>query len=384
MSEESNGKRKRKLRSLLKEVRKGDHHYVEKLLKKGRCNQTEVNDTGTTGLMVAARRGDKKMVQVLLRQGTDVLAKDFQGNTALHMVTDRHDKIFYRVAIAMAILETMSGPKALVCENKLGVSPHNGMMNLGMRAKSAAEKRKETVKVQEFMSLLEMVSDMGQQEPQRTEQDEWRDKLAQAFDEDVFEFGAEPYRGPPTPDITYEEEIETEEEYRQRIQAEMRAKAEKRHFVFTDTEEAEAAAKKRRIEKEKLAQEFEQKARENSERLIAEQLARDKLLKEKKDMRSAKAYFTKVEAFFSLPAKDRDYSFINIPWPPEESADELSAILFYNVNNEEERKKIIKKEQIRWHPDKWSGQLNGRVSDEEKEKIMNRITEISKIFNTLV
>ena len=57
------------------------------------------------------------------------------------------------------------------------------------------------------------------------------------------------------------------------------------------------------------------------------------------------------------------------------------AVALYGLTDAAARKKAVRKEQVRWHPDRWSGQLRRRIAPSEFERVLRRVTEISKIFN---
>ena len=147
-------------------------------------------------------------------------------------------------------------------------------------------------------------------------------------------------------------------------------------------------------------------AREKSAKIIAEQLAKTKALRDKKLAKAAAAYQASVLAFFApSPAaatarasgsEGGGLTFSDIPWPctnigdngavgGSESKDEAAAVeaALYGITDAAARKRAIRKEQVRWHPDKWAGQMKKRIDAQDFEKVMARVTEISKAFNAL-
>ena len=48
-----------------------------------------------------------------------------------------------------------------------------------------------------------------------------------------------------------------------------------------------------------------------------------------------------------------------------------------------EEKKRLRLEQMRWHPDKFTGKFGGRLDSKDREKILARVTQTSQLLNAL-
>jgi hypothetical protein len=72
----------------------GDEARAERMLTEG-ADVNATNNFGTTALMLAAMKGNTRLVKLLLEKGADVRATERDGNTALRWALEKgHEKIF--------------------------------------------------------------------------------------------------------------------------------------------------------------------------------------------------------------------------------------------------------------------------------------------------
>uniref|UniRef100_A0A3P9DDT0 Ankyrin repeat domain 46b n=1 Tax=Maylandia zebra TaxID=106582 RepID=A0A3P9DDT0_9CICH len=69
---------------LLQSCIDGDLPFAKRLLETG-CDPNIRDNRGRTGLHLAAARGNVEICRLLHKFGADLLATDYQGNTALHL-----------------------------------------------------------------------------------------------------------------------------------------------------------------------------------------------------------------------------------------------------------------------------------------------------------
>ncbi|BDA45761.1 probable ankyrin-1 [Coccomyxa sp. Obi] len=76
--------------------------------------------------------------------------------------------------------------------------------------------------------------------------------------------------------------------------------------------------------------------------------------------------------------------YTDVPWPAEEgtSAEELVAILLSGTKESEEKKRRLRAELLRWHPDKFTGHFAQYLADKDKKRILARVQEISQMLTT--
>ncbi|KAM8967259.1 ankyrin repeat domain-containing protein 46 isoform 1-T1 [Pelodytes ibericus] len=99
----------------------GDFNYSKRLLESG--FDPNIRDTrGRTGLHLAAARGNVDICQLLHKFGADLLATDYQGNTALHMC-GHVDTIQFLVSNGLKIdICNHQGATPLVLAKRRGVN----------------------------------------------------------------------------------------------------------------------------------------------------------------------------------------------------------------------------------------------------------------------
>lgn len=209
--------------------------------------------------------------------------------------------------------------------------------------------------------------------PHHDNDNAWREHLFEAMMDDE---GQDPFYSryehvQPTP-------VMTDEEYRQHIVSGM--------YQRTHAEEI-AAEEKRRAHKDKKKQERqkekEKMAREDGERIRTHNIYKQlQTLKEMETNRTE--YFDKWNKLEKL----QDVYKKDIPWPilkREFSFESVKSFLFDSKLSSDEVKKIVRKEQTRYHPDKFITRYIKKFKglDKEKEKIIKQVNEISGWLNEL-
>jgi hypothetical protein len=214
--------------------------------------------------------------------------------------------------------------------------------------------------------------------PQRIDEAEWREHLFEAMMDDE---GQDPFysryeHSQPTPNDKM-----TDEEYRQHIVDGM--------YKRTHKEEIEAEEKRKAQKEKKRKEKEEAKAKlekENAERIRIQNVY-SQLEELKKRSASREAY---LEKWKKLEAGEGViYAKKDIPWPilGKLSFDTVKAFMIDLKATPNENKKNVRKEQTRYHPDKFitkymsSSRFKG--TEKEKRKILTQINELSGILNQL-
>ena len=80
--------------------------------------------------------------------------------------------------------------------------------------------------------------------------------------------------------------------------------------------------------------------------------------------------------------------FIDIPWPGKGDTKEMINIVVkwseMKTETEEERRKFLKEQQVRWHPDKFLQKCGIRLGIDDREKIIEQVKELSQEINSLL
>ena len=72
----------------------------------------------------------------------------------------------------------------------------------------------------------------------------------------------------------------------------------------------------------------------------------------------------------------------DVPWLPENECGAQNLIL-YGVQSAAERKKRLRLELMRWHPDKFVAKFASRVIAKDKERVAEGVKRVSQMLNSL-
>ena len=76
--------------------------------------------------------------------------------------------------------------------------------------------------------------------------------------------------------------------------------------------------------------------------------------------------------------------YSDIPWPFDKGVTDMEQFLFGGMDRQsEEYTKYVKVQQVRWHPDRFLQKCGDRLKEGEKDRIINRVNEISQVLNAL-
>ena len=190
-------------------------------------------------------------------------------------------------------------------------------------------------------------------------------------DEGQDPFYAQYQHTQPTPSMT-------DEEYRQHIVSGMYQRTHAEEIAAEEKRKAHLKKKKREQEKQK-----EKMAQEDAERIRAQNV-HSQLEELRKRETSREDYiekWKKLEQLDSVHKKD-------IPWPIVGKTFSFDTLKMFVINEKAtavDNKKNVRKEQTRYHPDKFISKYMKKFqgSDKEKQRILTRINEISGWLNEL-
>lgn len=223
----------------------------------------------------------------------------------------------------------------------------------------------------------------------KPDESEWNERLFDAMiDDEGQDFHSSHFNSywQPTPDDrpTGRHNVNhmSDEEYRQYIV----------NGIYERTHADEIKFEKERQEKRKKAEEAkaqaQAQARQEEAKREREREATRKIRQLQKLGISRKQYQAQWEAFDNKSTSTKKLRLKDIPWPIAGSEVTKTAVkdfLLYDIQDLAEQKKVIRKEQLRYHPDKFMQKISGRLveNQEEQKSISERINHISSCLNDI-
>ncbi|XP_070531960.1 NF-kappa-B inhibitor-like protein 1 isoform X1 [Ptychodera flava] len=354
---------KRREEKLVRYMNEGNLPKLKSLLKKHRNIDVNIikNSQGRTPLHTACLSSDDAIVRCLLKHGADATVQDFHGDTALHLSLSNAlsgNKFAY---FDIAVLLMRSFPECLKIKNKKGVSSKRLLKKVKEKLRNWEEEEKERARQNEKES------------EEREAEMRWNERLAEEWADDV---GSSWYHHEWDTCNESASQYETYDEWAERVSGEYHRKHHKRKHGGDDDDKVKAKRhreQQQRAFQRQLEKEHEE-YKQRSSRRIQEQRAQKK-----------KNYLRKCETFFS--GNDAElYQYRDVPWPGgRDDVQEMINILLSDVDKSDEKlyKKFIRSQQILWHPDKFIQRVGGNLRETDREKILDKVTELSQALNNL-
>lgn len=135
----------------------------------------------------------------------------------------------------------------------------------------------------------------------------------------------------------------------------------------TKTEEEDFNSKLKK-EREKMRKKYE----ENQKR------AQQNYKKHKKDV------YEKKWKTLSENIEIKQLHFSEIPWPFKDSVSEMEDFLFHDLTKSDIRKKYLRDQMKRWHPDKFLQKFGNHIVSTEREQVLQRVKQVSQELNQLL
>ena len=350
---------------LFRYIKSGSLHRIRSLLKKSKLDVNEIVDAnGRSPLHVACILADDALVRILLKHGAVTEARDHHGNTPLHLAIKNglellNPNIYYDVV--QPLLQASSN-RIMESRNVDGETVEKLLKKLKRFMKK--EKRERQQRLQREEQIFK------EREAAREEEKEWREKLQHEIDCKDFYFNEkfddsestyEPY------DI-WADRILNERREKLRKMNDEKQNA-KRQFRSAQTE-SELRDRTRQLESEHLA--YLEKMREKC--------------KKNESSTMKLGYEKRCRSIFQDTTGKGNLLYTDIPWPCEGDAEEAVKLLVEwskMENSEESEKKYLKEQQVQWHPDRFMQRCGDKLSDYDRQQIIDRVKEISQHLNAL-
>ena len=352
-------------RKLFHYIKVGKLRRVQSLFKKHKPSYLTaiVDRKGRTPLHVCCLLGDDAIMRFLLKNGANVEVTDSDGNSPIDFALKYIEETWRFSALNDLIL-----PLVNVCSrNFLDVKNNEGKTarQCLIRLKRAfrydqREKEMESQRRQHWRMNNEKIS-------KKEEDLEWERKLHfEAGQEDFSKYNQDDY---------VETTQETYDEWVERI---MHERWQKRTASKQEKTEADS---KRRQHQEQARERTKQLEKEHEAYMKRMSIERQKL----KLGTNLAEYEKQCQVTFDSDSRTT-IKFADVPWPCQGDTNEMISLVkkWSELKPEEERKKFLKEQQVRWHPDKFLQKCGSRLDSDEREKVMEQVKQLSQEINSLL
>lgn len=312
-------------------------------------------------LHLACCRGDDAAVRLLLKHGADVLQRDRRGDTALHVAANRALKHGKTAFDDLVVPLRESCPEATNTSNSAGVTPQD-LLNWMKNKETAAN-----------------MSRPPEVDPER----EWMEKLfGECEDEFCETFGV--YDADDF--LPVDDDEEDFGDWADRIRKEY---FDKKHAEAQRLAASSSGWKKRKSKEEREREEQSNKElHKRLQREHEEYLARAARKEEETRQGKKRRYDERCAATFQGGSSEgsKKLSYSDIPWPaPQGTVQEMVDVMLHGVDRKDVPlfRKLLRKQQALWHPDKFAQRCEARLEEKDKQRILDTVTALSQELNRL-
>ena len=187
-------------------------------------------------------------------------------------------------------------------------------------------------------------------------------------------------------DFYQEYDEETYKDWGDRIAREHREKHKRKYHIpdGRNSKKQKCDDEAEEARKEAFQRKLEREHNEYIERI--KQARKEKEIKSMLELKETYELQCKKLFYESKTIKDIGYS--DIPWPcrKETGLKGMKDFLLCNVNKSDTKnlKKYLRDQQVRWHPDKFMQKCGHLIDENQKEKIMKRVNQVSQELNRVI
>ncbi|CAH1785642.1 unnamed protein product [Owenia fusiformis] len=356
-----------------KYITKDNRDKFKYYMKKHRLSKTAIWSElgpGWTVLHYACSQGAECIMRYMLKHEADCMLADLHGNLPIHIAcqyarTTSQNRHVYTDLLLPLIQKC---PKCLDVTNSAGRSAREILQQVKHNLQAAYYDDSSSSSSVE--STSESLRDNVDPPDDVDHNGSWSEKLGAAMEDEYYE-----EQGMYEPDYSREDnQPETYDDWAENMKREFynKHKYQQPHY-FTKPH----TNKKQKLNEEKEKRKFTQKLQTEHEE-YKKRLHRHKL-KDKKQEYEANccSFFTNIDL--------KDITFKDIPWPGDvKTLSEFLSCDFDKSKDNNKLKKYFREQQIRWHPDKFSQKVGGRLKESDRERIMEHVKEISQALNVLL
>ena len=289
----------------------------------------------STAMHKACASGSRSTVKVIKRCGGTFVGKTLvTGDTPLHVAAKQENLKLLHWLLRKYPCEVL----------EMWDEKNDAGNTVGHLVESCISRQQELCKITEGMESREHLM--------------WKSRLQMEMsdEEEAFE-GAS----------WHPDEYETKYEYAQRIWNDMKRKQKIKQMFETEEMGKEIPS----------AEDAGQHTRHESTEM---ENGWDHAMAEQSDSAKKAIYEASWEFFCTKPQLNGSVGFQDVPWIVQDQdldADSLVGVLFCDAESTREKKKIIHRELIRWHPDKFLSRFKEYLKEEDSERIAKRVLATS-------
>lgn len=393
-------------RKCLKYIERNDLPRLKSYLKKHHLDVNNLRlDGDNTLLHAACKHGCDAIVSYLLRKSANCMLFNAEGNLPIHLAV-KCALSGHKYAYTDLVL-----PLVHKCPSSLDVPNADGY---------TCRELMEPFKASLRLDCEDSDTDSSVDDTEPSNDADWQRKLAEELTDEYLE-NCGRYEDAYHIDA---EQSETWDQWADRISHERKAR---QQSIFlppaANGHKRHTSNDKRHPKRPKISEEkqraFEENIRHEAEKrneeltkirnmihkkvfeiyeLLCSYLFGDKPNEERRDRILAEASKQKSQAIrrklLILENKAVQLQFRDIPWPVKADAilkqeqdiseDELTEFLFHGMDTGSETyEQHLKKEQRKWHPDRFLQKCGARLKDSDKASIIETVTKISQVLNKL-
>ncbi|KAF7665370.1 hypothetical protein LDENG_00145200 [Lucifuga dentata] len=304
---------------------------------------------------------DDAVMRLLLQHGADVLQRDRKGDTPLHIAANKALKYGKTVYDDLVVPLGNKCPEAMNAPNSAGVTPQDLLQWMRHTEPAANPNSSSEVNLEK----------------------EWMEKLFGECEDEFFEsfgvYDADDF-------LAVDEDDGDFGDWADRIRKEY---FDKKH-AEAQRLAASSSGWKRRTTKQERQQE-EQSHKELHDRLQREHeeyLKRAARKEEETRQVKKRRYDEGCAATFhgGSSAGSAKLSYSDIPWPaPRGTVQEMIDVMLHGVDRKDVPvfRKMLRKQQALWHPDKFAQRCEARLEEKDKQRILDTVTTLSQELNSL-
>ncbi|XP_013403948.1 NF-kappa-B inhibitor-like protein 1 isoform X2 [Lingula anatina] len=344
---------KRNITRLVRYIEEDRVHRLKSYVKKhSNIDVSTIRlDHDRTLLHLACLGGHDACIRFLLKKGVDPLLCDADGNLGIHLAAIYATKTGNSYVYTDLVL-----PLIKACSHSLDVANNRGV---------TARELLVDVKTR----LRHHVTQTVPEAPEETPEENWTDKLFSELQDDLEErYEYDFYHDSHQPRESYEE-------WSSRMAKEKFSK--EQHYHGADRKRKTKDEEEKEKEKQKK---FQRKLeQEHEEYLKLGQRKEEEVIQEKRQK-----YEEQCLEFFSGNSSSQ-IRYRDIPWPDKTDVWRGAEIVTGGENRGDPTifKKYLREQRVRWHPDKFLQKCGHRLKQDEREKILEKIKEISQTLNKL-